>query len=200
MGLLEDMEQTALEEEATVIGDPVIESEIVLTAIREECDSDKEFADLMEDAAIEMSLYGVIDDADAALEVAKRIVIKDYKSARFNRVEKRTALRLAMKSNDTKYKQYKKYRAKMIAARNEIFHKYGARAKSESRKIIQNSRRKASNINSKSGSAITDKIDKQIKKATIKENNNFKKQTAAKVKPAATSKGSKSSAPRGAGK
>lgn len=164
MGLLSELNQMMSPEEASVIGDPAIESEIVLTALRDECATDAEYADLINASAIEMSLYGVIDDADAAMEAAKKIVIKDYKSANFNRIQRRTAIRLAMKANDPLYRKYKKYRDLFIEARNGIYQKYGAKAKTESRKIIQNAKRKSANIETKTGKSITEKMDAQIKK------------------------------------
>lgn len=164
MGLLNELNQLPSVDDVSVIGDAAIESEIVLTALREECATEAEYADLINASAIEMSLYGVIDDADAAMEAAKKIVIKDYKSAKFNRIQRRTAIRLAMKSNDALYKKYRKYRDLFLESRNAIYQKYGAKAKSESRKIIQNAKRKSANIESKTGKSITEKMDAQIKK------------------------------------
>lgn len=174
MGILYDLDSEYCQD-VSVIGDPTIESEIVLTALRDECSSNEEFANLVNSSAIEMSLYGVIDDADVAMETVKKIVIKDYKKVNFNRIQRRTAIRLAMKANDAEYRKYRKHRDLMIEARNRIYVKYGARAKSESRRIIQNAKRKSSNIESSQGKSITEKMDAQIKKASADDKKNSKK-------------------------
>ena len=164
-GILEDLKTIPTAEDVTVIGKPAIESEIVLSAIRNECDSDEEFSELLESAGTEMALYDVISDADIATEAAKRIVVKDWKSANFNRIAKRTAIRLAMINNDPLYTKYKKYRDLLIETREKIYQKYSSRAKKEAKRIIMNARNKASNMNSNAGKDITHKIDAQIQKA-----------------------------------
>ena len=59
-GILAEMSSMKGADDVNVVGIPAIESEIVLEAIRVECDSDEEFASLMEAAGIEMGLYGVV--------------------------------------------------------------------------------------------------------------------------------------------
>ena len=165
-GILESLNAMKTPDDITLEGNGLLESEIVLTAIRESCSSDEEFASLMDDAATEMALYGVIEDAEVATEAAKRIVITDWKAANFNRIQKRTAIRLAMINNDQLYAKYRKYRDLFLLARENIYKKYGAKAKQETKKILMNARRKSANMPSPSGNSIVDKIDKQIDKAT----------------------------------
>lgn len=165
-GILESLNAMKTIDEITLEGNGLLESEIILTAIRESCGSDEEFATLMDDVATEMALYGVIDDAEVATEAAKRIVVTDWKAANFNRIQKRTAIRLAMINNDQLYAKYRKYRDLFLQARENIYKKYGAKAKQETKKILMNARRKSANMPSPSGKSIVDKIDKQIDKAT----------------------------------
>ena len=165
-GILESLNAMKTIDEITLEGNGLLESEIILTAIRESCGSDEEFANLMDDAATEMALYGVIEDAEVATEAAKRIVVTDWKAANFNRIQKRTAIRLAMINNDQLYAKYRKYRDLFLQARENIYKKYGAKAKQETKKILMNARRKSANMPSPSGKSIVDKIDKQIDKAT----------------------------------
>ncbi len=165
-GILESLQNIQTPDDATLEGSTLLESEIILTAIRESCDSDEEFDELMNDVATEMALYGVIDDAEIATEASKRIVITDFKAANFNRIQKRTAIRLAMINNDQQYAKYRKYRDLFLQAREGIYKKYGAKAKQETKKILMNARRKSANMPSPSGKTIVDKIDKQIDKAT----------------------------------
>lgn len=164
-GVLEDFKATQSIDNLTLEGQPVLESEVLLAAIRESCSSDEEYAELIGSAATEMALYDLISDAEIATEVSKKIVITDFKAANFNRIEKRTAIRLAMINNDALYAKYRKYRDLFLQTREAIYKKYGARAKVEAKRIIKNSRRKAANMSSPAGKTIVDKIDKQINKA-----------------------------------
>ena len=164
-GIMSELQHIPTAEDVTVIGNAAIESEIILTAIRNECDSDEQFSALLESAGTEMALYDVISDADMATEAAKKIVVKDWKVANFNRIAKRTAIRMAMVNGDAMYTKYKKYRDLLIETREKIYQKYGSKAKVEAKKIIMNARNKAANMNSKAGKDITSKIDAQIAKA-----------------------------------
>ena len=167
-GILSELQNLAVVEDATVIGNAAIESEIVLTAIRNECANDEEFASLMESAGTEMALYDVIADANIATEAAKKIVVKDWKAAQFNRVAKRTAIRMSMVNNDPLYAKYKKYRDLLIESRDKIYVKYLNKARQEAKKILKNNRNKAANMNSNAGRDITSKIDAQIAAADTK--------------------------------
>lgn len=162
MGFMNDINGLVSDADVTLMGDAAIESEITLAAIRNQCASDEEFAQIIQDSAVEMALYGIIEDAEAALEATKKIVIKDYKTANINRLTARCAIRLAQKANSAEYKKYAKYRALYLEARKAIYKKYGAKAKVEAKKIMANSRRKSSNITSSSGKSITEKIDREI--------------------------------------
>jgi hypothetical protein len=155
-------------EDANVIGNAAIESEIILTAIRNECENDEEFCSIMESAGTEMALYDVISDADIATEAAKKIVVKDWKTANFERISKRTAIRLAMVNNDPLYQKYRKHRDQLIDTRDKIYKKYGNAAKKQAKIIIKNARNKAANMNSNAGKDITSKIDAQIAAAEKK--------------------------------
>lgn len=171
-GILDDFRNLTCADEASLEGSPILETEVTLAAIRESCSSDEEFAQLVGDTATEMALYGVISDADIATEVSKRIIITDFKAANFNRIEKRTAIRLAMINNDQLYAKYRKYRDLFLETREKIYKKYGSRARVEAKRIIKNSRRKAGNMTSPGGRTIVDKIDKQIEKATANAKDN----------------------------
>ena len=164
-GIMSELQQMCSAEDATVIGNAAIESEIVLTAIRNECESDEEFATLLESAGTEMALYDVISDADVATEAAKKIVVQDWKAANFNRIWRRTAIRMAMLNNDPLYTKYRKYRDLLLEVREKIYVKYGSKSKVEAKKIIKNARNKAANMNSNAGKDIVAKMDTQIAKA-----------------------------------
>ena len=167
-GIMSELQHMSTVEDATVIGNAAIESEIILTAIRNECENDEQFAALLESAGTEMALYDVISDADMATEAAKKVVVKDWKAANFERISKRTAIRMAMVNGDPLYTKYKKYRDLLIETREKIYQKYGSKAQKEAKKIIMNARNKASNMNSNAGKDITSKIDAQIAKADAK--------------------------------
>ena len=141
--------------------DAADESAIFLTALQDVC-TPEEYEELVLENATELALYGLIENADMVTE-AKKIVYKQTKEMNMNREQARAALRLAKKADSVDYKQYKKYRNLMIQARNKIYAKYGAKAKTEAKKVLQNSKRKASASNSVTGSTITKKMDKKIK-------------------------------------
>ncbi len=165
-GIMEELTNMKTAEEATLEGHPMYESEVVLTAVRESCGSDEEYEELMLDAATEMALYGVIEDAEVATEASKRIVITDFKAANFNRIEKRAAIRLAKVNEDQLYAKYRKYRDLFLEVREAIYKKYASKAKMETRRILRNSKRNAANMPSANGRTIVDKIDKQIEKTS----------------------------------
>lgn len=147
----------------TILGDAAIESEIVLSALRDQCESDKEFCELVTENAMQMGLYGIIDDPEAAIEATKKIIIQDYKNVKLNRLAGRAAIRMAKKANSPDYQKYKKHRDLMLMFRSKIFKKYGAKGKVEAKKILQNAMRKSTNIGGKGGKSITEKIDNAIK-------------------------------------
>lgn len=134
---------------------------LFLTALRDEC-SAEEYAQIVQECATELELYGLIESADVVLE-AKNIV-KLNKLAVFNRVQKRTALRLSEKANDQLYEKYSKFRKLMIDNRMKIFAKYANKSKNEARRSIANARRKVSGMKSPMGKSIVEKMDRQIAK------------------------------------
>ena len=138
--------------------EPVFESEVVLTALRSECDSEEEFAAILEAAATELALYDVLCDADYATEASKKVIIKDYKGAKLNQVATRTAIRLAQNNNDPLYKKYVKYRTLFLDARAQIYKKYGNKAKSEARRIVRNASKKSSPLTSNAGKSVANKL------------------------------------------
>lgn len=140
---------------------PADESAIFLTALQDTCDAE-EYNELVMEHASELALYGLIDDANIVTE-AQKITYKVTKQATFSREQKRAALRLARKADCPEWKLYHKYRTLMIEQREKIYAKFGSKAKTEARKVIQNSKRKASSMNSVTGKTITDKMDKKIK-------------------------------------
>ena len=161
-GIMHELLQMKDGMSASVVGDPATESEVILTAIRNECANDEEFAALIEAAGTEMALYDVIADADIASEAVKKITVTDWKSANFNRVANRTAIRMAKVNNDALYAKYSKYRDLLLETREKIYRKYGNKARQEAKKILKNNRNKAANMTSPAGKDIASKIDAQI--------------------------------------
>ena len=134
---------------------------IFLTALREEC-TPEEYNKIVTEAAVELELYGLIDSSDVVLE--SKNIVKLNKLANFNKVQKRTALRLAEKAGDQLYEKYARFRKLMIDSRMKIFTKYLNKSKIEAKKSIMNSLRKASAMKSSFGKTIVDKMDSQIQR------------------------------------
>lgn len=167
-GILENLSNMVTADDVSVIGNSAVESEIFLSVLRNECSSDEEFASILESCGTELALYGLLTDPELAMEAAKKVVVKDWKTANFNRVAKRTAIRMAMINNDPLYTKYKKYRDLLIEARDKIYQKYSGKAAKEAKKIIANARKKAGNMSSAPGKDIVSKIDKAIVAAETK--------------------------------
>ena len=166
-GLLATLDNMSFHSEATLIGDTAIESELFLAALAEECATPEEYARLIDEAAIEMALYGLIDNAEAAMEASKNI-IRMTKGAKFNSVERRGCIRLARKAEDPLYDKYAKARKIMIETRKAIYRKYENKSKTETKKILLNNRRKATAMTSDAGKSIVDKMDRQIQKSAAR--------------------------------
>lgn len=152
-------------ESVSIDGDIAVETELFLTAMMESC-TPEEFEELVTDAAPTLEMYGVIENAEAAMEAQKNIV-KLNKKAKMDSLWKKAAIRLAEKTNDTEYKKYRKYRDLMLESRTKIFAKYETKARKAARDAMANSRRKASNIGGSTGKSIVDKIDKHIEKVKM---------------------------------
>lgn len=162
------------------------EAVIFLEALREEC-TDDEYVDLLKNCAYEMAVVGLIPNPEVCTHVLesmftpedlngseylgiaeegvrKKIVIDDWRHANFNRIQKRTALRMAHRDGFSAAAKYDKYRKLMIQERNKIYDRYLNKARSVTKQIIRNSKNKASNISTPGGTSITKKMDQQINK------------------------------------
>lgn len=147
---------------------PADEAAIFLEALQDACDSAEEYQTLVMENATELALYGLIPDADIANEAVKKIVYKQTKEMNLNREQSKAALRLAKNANSPEWKKYHKARTKMLEEKENIFKKFGSKAKTEAKKIISNARRKASSIPSVTGKTITEKMDKKINEMSSK--------------------------------
>ena len=162
--LMETLDSLISPDEVSLEGDTAVESELFLAALESEC-TPEEYASLMEDCAVEMALYGLIDNAESALE-ASRTVVKFSKRDTFDKVAARAAIRLAEKANDPEYKKYKKYRDLWRQSRDKIYKKYMTKARSEAKKVLSNSKRKATAMVSDGSKSVVDKMDAAIQKKT----------------------------------
>lgn len=140
---------------------PADESAIFLAALQDACETEEEYNQLVMENAQALELYGLIDSAEIATE-AKKIVIKQTKQMNLNREQAKAAIRIARRANSADYKKYEKGRRMMLEARAEIVKKYQSKAKTEAKKVLVNSKRKASSMNSNAGKDIVKKMDKKI--------------------------------------
>ena len=160
-----DQLQNYLNEENINVDDIQLESAdeaaIFLAALQDVC-TEEEYNAIVNESATELALFGLIDNAEIATE-AKKIVYKQTKTMNLNREQAKAAFRLAKKANSPEWKQYTKHRKLMIEAREKIFAKFNTKAKTEAKKVVNNSKRKASAMNSVTGKTIVEKMDKKIK-------------------------------------
>ena len=141
--------------------DAADESAIFLAALQDVC-TPEEYEQLVMENTTELALYGLIENADIVTE-AKKVVYKQTKEMNMNREQSKAALRLAKKADSAEWKLYQKHRQAMLEAKAKIYAKYGSKAKTEAKKVLQNSKRKASASNSVTGTTIVNKMDKKIK-------------------------------------
>ena len=139
---------------------PADEAAIFLAALEDVC-TVEEFNELVMESATELALFGLIENPDIVTE-AKKIVYKQTKEMNMNREEGKAALRIAKSLDTPEWKQYKKHREAMLEAKEKIYAKHGSKAKQEAKRVINNSKRKASAMNSVTGKTIVDKMDKKI--------------------------------------
>ena len=142
--------------------DAADESAIFLAALQDTC-TPEEYESLVMENATELELYGLIESANIVTEATKIVKHKITKKENLNREQAKAALRLAKKANDSLWKQYSMHRSKMKEARAKIMDKYGSKSKTEAKKVLQNSKRKASSMNTVTGKTIQAKMDKKIK-------------------------------------
>lgn len=162
------MESAALEGTVDYEDDeltPADESVYFLDTLMEECSSLEEFQAIVTENAVDFQLYGLIDDAEAAIEAVKKITIEDWKHVNFNRLVHRECIRLAKKNNDPNYGKYAMFREKMRGFRTKIFARWESKAKVNVRKALQNSKNKAANINTNTGKKVTAQLNNAIKRA-----------------------------------
>lgn len=139
------------------------ESAIFLAALQDACTAE-EYNDLVMENLTELELYGLIESAEVVTEGLKIIKHKVTKQENLNREQAKAAFRLARKANSSEWKKYKMHREKMIENREKIFQKFGFKAKSEAKRVLQGAKRKASSMpaTSLTGKSITEKMDKKI--------------------------------------
>lgn len=186
----DDFEDTAMESaalEGTIDYEdteltPADESVYFLDTLMSECSSLEEFQAIVLENAVDFQLYGLIDDAEAAIEAVKRIQIEDWRHVNFNRLVHRECIRLAKKNNDPNYSKYHMFREKMRGFRSKIFSRWETKARTNVRKALQNSKSKAVNINTSTGKNVTSHLNNAIKKAAAGQNPSTKSSTT-NVKP-----------------
>ena len=145
--------------------DAAAESAIFLESMRDGCDTFEEFADMVQENAIEWEMCGLINSADEAFEAVKRIKIDNFKQVNLDRETRRECIRLAKINNDPNYPKYAKHRKAMKKFRDKIFSRWESKARSNARRSIANSKKKAASISSsKKAASTTAKLDNTLKK------------------------------------
>lgn len=139
---------------------PADESAIFLAALEDMC-TPEEFKNIVLENATELELYGLIDDASIVTE-AKKIMYKQTKQMDMNREQAKACIRMAKNANDSDWQKYHKGRSMMLESRENIYRKYGSRAKTEARKVLSDARRKASSMKTQVGANITEKLDRKV--------------------------------------
>ena len=157
-------------EESLIAGEltSATESSIFLAAMQDMCNTPDEFVDMVNENAVTWQMYGLIDDAEEAMEVAKKVTYDNWKDTRMKRVIGKEVLRLAKANDPANYKKYRDFRNKALALRQKFYQKYLSKAKQNAKAALRNSSSKASNMGSAHGKSIvqaTKSEDKRIAEA-----------------------------------
>ncbi len=142
------------------------EAAILMDTIRSECENEEEYVNFVTENAAEMQLYGLIPDADAALEATRIIKVENWKIKERDRLIHRECIRIGFRRKDKNYAMYKKYRDLMRQYRAKLFARYYNEAKRNVLHAQQNARAKASTINTSTGRDLTTRINASMAKAT----------------------------------
>lgn len=145
------------EGEDDIIGgelDSATESAFFLDMMADTCDSLDEYVSLVTENAVTWELYGLIDDASAAVEATKKVTYDNWKDTQMKRRIGKEVMRLAAANMPDKYKKYRMFREKALAFRNEFYSRYGTKATQLARTAMRNTGAKAANMNSTHGNKI----------------------------------------------
>lgn len=144
------------------------EAAIFLDALHAECNEDE--WNLVLENMTELEIYGLIPDAEAATEAAKKVAYKVTKQMNMNRETAKACLRSAERKQTAAWKKYHKARVQMIEARNMIYKQEAAVGKKAAKATLNNARKKASAMkgNTVTGDMIYNKIGARQGKITGK--------------------------------
>lgn len=145
--------------------DSATESSMFLDMMMESCDDLDEFQDLVTENAYDWEMYGLIDDAQSALEATKVMRVENWKEKNRKRLINRECIRIAMKKGDPNYTKYKKYRDLMREYREKLFEKYTPMATRNVKAAQQNARHKAANMHTTGGKDVNARINKAMDKS-----------------------------------
>lgn len=145
--------------------DSATESSMFLDMMMESCDDLNEFQDLVTENAYDWEMYGLIDDAQSALEATKVMRVENWKEKNRKRLINRECIRIAMKKGDPNYTKYKKYRDLMREYREKLFEKYTPMATRNVKAAQQNARHKAANMHTAGGKDVNARINKAMNKS-----------------------------------
>ena len=145
--------------------DSATESSMFLDMMMESCDDLDEFQDLVTENAYDWEMYGLIDDAQSALEATKVMRVENWKEKNRKRLINRECIRIAMKKGDPNYTKYKKYRDLMREYREKLFEKYTPMATRNVKAAQQNARHKAANMHTAGGKDVNARINKAMDKS-----------------------------------
>lgn len=134
--------------------DSATESAFFLDMMADSCESPDQFISMVNENATMWEMYGLIDDANAAVEVAKKVTYDNWKETRMSRRIGKEVMKLAKANMPAKYEKYRMFREKALTLRKEFYQRYGAKAKQNARAAMRNTGAKAANMNSEHGNKI----------------------------------------------
>ena len=124
--LLQEAQEVVQEESTTLVESDEVEAEATEVEAEEDLDA-------IEEAALEEFAMGQETLAE------QMNIVRLNKQTRLLNLTNRTALVMAKKANDSLYEKYARFNALRLQFRSQIVKKYGVRASSYARKLMQKS-------------------------------------------------------------
>lgn len=149
---------------------PADESAIFLETVMESCETPDEFIDMVTENAVYWQSFGLIDDADVALEAVKRITVDNWKQVNFKRLWHREALRVEARKDSADWKKYVKYRTEMRKVRAKIIQRNENVAKRNVRQAQSHASQKTASMNNSHGGDLNKRINEAMAKSTAGKN------------------------------
>lgn len=161
---VENLDFFGLEDSSDIELDLATESQIFLDTLMGTFDDMNEFVDYVTEGAGFWEAYGLIDNAQAAVEAVKRVTINNWKKVNFDRLVDRECIRIEYRRTPTTslWKKYAVARKKFVECKEAIKKKNRQQAIKNVRASMNNSKQKAANMQTSGGRDIEARLNRSM--------------------------------------